>query len=297
MRKKQKKWTVLLMLLLAAFLSIPCIQPVQAATPRLNKTKVTLAKGAQIKLKVSGTKAKVKWSADKRKVATVTSKGVVTAKGKGVARITAKIGKRKLVCRVTVETPKLNKSRLMVNVGKTAALKLTGTKGKARWYTTDASVATVTQKGVVRGVRAGSCRVYAKVNGGTLLCAVSVKNERKPLFESQEECGSGTFYIYFASGTSEGGKIPETYVDSKYHLGYVSYCAYDVDNSVPIRVYLDGRQIDMDYVGFKKQASIPFSGDDMEKGIHTVEMVQFEGNDVSKTVIAYRKAKFRVLYR
>lgn len=176
MRKWFRSTMFLLLIALAMVCAVPQAQDVQAAAPRISKTKVTLVKGKQVKLKVTGTKAKVKWSTDKKKVATVTSKGVVTAKGKGTARITAKVGKKKLVCRVTVEVPKLSKTRLTLTAGKTATLKLTGTTGKVKWYTTDRSIATVTQKGVVRGVRAGNCRVYARVNGRSFLCAVYVKN-------------------------------------------------------------------------------------------------------------------------
>lgn len=178
MNKRNKSIVVaLLSLLLAIALVIPHSQPVEAATPKLSKTKVTLAKGGKTTLKVTGTKKKVKWSSDKKKTATVSKKGMVTARGKGTARITAKIGKKKLVCRVTVETPKLNKSRLTVEAGKTAALKVTGTKSKVKWYSSDRNIATVNQKGIVKGVGVGSCRVYAKANKATLLCVIYVKND------------------------------------------------------------------------------------------------------------------------
>lgn len=72
-------------------------------TVKLNKKKVSLYEGKTVKLKVQGTKKKVKWSSNKKKIATVSSKGKVTAKKKGTAHITAKIGKKKLVCTVTVK--------------------------------------------------------------------------------------------------------------------------------------------------------------------------------------------------
>lgn len=177
MKKHSKIIMLLLVLLVAALSTFPLTTETQAATPKISRTKATLTKGKQLKLKVTGTKKKPKWSSDKKKVATVTNKGVVKARGKGTAKITAKVGKKKLVCRVMVEAPKLNKSHLTVEVGKTATLKVTGTKGKVKWYTSDRNTATVTQKGVVRGIGIGSCRVYAKVNGGTFLCMVYVKNE------------------------------------------------------------------------------------------------------------------------
>lgn len=177
MKKRLKGAVILLLsLLLAVILTLPNSETVQATALKLNKTNITLVKGKQFKLKVTGTKKKVKWSTDKKKVATVNNNGLVKAKSKGTARITAKTGKKKLICRVTVETPKLNKTQLTLNVGGTGKLKLSGTKGKVKWASTDPSVATVTKKGVVRGVRAGNCRIYAQVSGGSFLCVVTVGN-------------------------------------------------------------------------------------------------------------------------
>ena len=73
---------------------------------RLNKKKVTLVVGEKTKLKLKNNKKKVKWSSSKRTVAIVSSKGVVTAKKKGTATITAKAGKKKYTCKVTVKAKK-----------------------------------------------------------------------------------------------------------------------------------------------------------------------------------------------
>ena len=51
---------------------------------------------------MKGTKAKVTWSTSNKKVATV-SKGVVKARKEGTAVITAKAGKKKLTCKITVK--------------------------------------------------------------------------------------------------------------------------------------------------------------------------------------------------
>ncbi len=64
---------------------------------------MTLSVGKTAKLKVKNYKGTVKWSSNKKKTATVSKKGVVTAKKKGTAVITAKAGKKKLKCKVTVK--------------------------------------------------------------------------------------------------------------------------------------------------------------------------------------------------
>lgn len=76
---------------------------VQAASVKLSKSSLTLDVGKSATLKVNGTKSKVKWSSSNKSVATVTTKGKVTAKQAGSATITAKVGKKTLKCKVTAK--------------------------------------------------------------------------------------------------------------------------------------------------------------------------------------------------
>ena len=71
--------------------------------PTLNATKKTLKKGKSFTLKVTGAIGKVKYSTSKKSVATVTSKGKVTAKKKGKAVISVKANGVTLKCNVTVK--------------------------------------------------------------------------------------------------------------------------------------------------------------------------------------------------
>lgn len=74
---------------------------------KLNYVKKTIYEGDIFKLKVSGTKKKVKWTSSNKKVATVSSKGVVKGKSGGedkkICKITAAVGGKKYVCKVTVK--------------------------------------------------------------------------------------------------------------------------------------------------------------------------------------------------
>lgn len=69
---------------------------------KLNKSKLTLQTGKTSKLKLKNTKKKVKWSSKNKKIATVSRKGVVKAVSVGKTTITAKSGKKKYSCKVTV---------------------------------------------------------------------------------------------------------------------------------------------------------------------------------------------------
>lgn len=75
-----------------------------ATTVKLNKRKTTIYVGKTEQLKVKGTKSKVKWSSNKKSVATVSSKGKVKGKKAGTAIITAKVGNKKYKCKVTVKS-------------------------------------------------------------------------------------------------------------------------------------------------------------------------------------------------
>lgn len=106
MRRNVAKTTVVL---LTASLLLPSFVPAETqakAKIRLNYKKLNLQVGQQKKLKVKGTKKKVVWKSSKKKTATVSKKGVVKAIKKGTAKITAKVGKKKLYCTIRVTNPK-----------------------------------------------------------------------------------------------------------------------------------------------------------------------------------------------
>lgn len=76
---------------------------VTVKNPTLNYSKKTLKKGKIFTLKVTGAIGSVKYSSNKKSVASVTSKGKVTAKKKGKAVITAKANGVTLKCQITVK--------------------------------------------------------------------------------------------------------------------------------------------------------------------------------------------------
>ena len=72
------------------------------AAPKVNKRKLTLQVNEKYRLKVKNTKKKIVWSSSKPKVAKVNSKGLVKAKRIGSTKITAKIKKTILTCKLKV---------------------------------------------------------------------------------------------------------------------------------------------------------------------------------------------------
>lgn len=76
-----------------------------ATTIKLNKTSLTLDIGKTYTLKVNGSKLKVTWSSSNKQVATVSTKGKVTAIEEGKATVTASVNKKKYTCKITVKKP------------------------------------------------------------------------------------------------------------------------------------------------------------------------------------------------
>lgn len=76
---------------------------------------------------------------------------------------------------VFASTVKLNKTKLTLNVGETATLKLTGTKKTVTWSSSKKSVATVSKKGKVSAKKEGTATITAKVSGKKYTCKVTVK--------------------------------------------------------------------------------------------------------------------------
>lgn len=104
-----KKLNAALALTLTLALVAPIQTPVtpvavaEAATVKINKTKKTLKVGQTYQLKITGTKKTVKWKSSKKSVASVSSKGKVTAKKVGKTNITATVGGKTLKCKITVK--------------------------------------------------------------------------------------------------------------------------------------------------------------------------------------------------
>lgn len=163
----------LLLFILVLGLIVTNTATIQAAT-KISKKSVTMYVGQTTTLKITGTKIKAKWSSSNKSIAAVNSKGKVTAKKKGKATITAKVGQKKYTCKVTVKNPSLNKTKLSLEKGKTYTLKLNGSKVKS-WTSSDKNIASVDKKGKVTAQKEGNATITAvAANGKKYTCKVSV---------------------------------------------------------------------------------------------------------------------------
>ncbi len=120
----------------------------------------------------------MKWSSSKPSVAAVSSKGVVTAKKAGTAVIKAAIGKYKAVCTIKVKKPTLKVKKTSITIKKGKKIKLGVTvapKAKITFKSSNKKIVKVTDKGIIKGLKKGSCKITVKCNGLTKTIKVKVK--------------------------------------------------------------------------------------------------------------------------
>ena len=163
----------------------------------VNKKKITLYPGADVNygsikikaaVKPKGAKAKLKWKSNKKKVATVNGKGLIKAKKAGKATITVSAGKKSAKVKVTVKKIKkkvskvsVSNSSLSLNKNQTASIKASVAPAKATlkkltYKSSSKNVASVSAKGVVKGLQAGTATITVRaVDGSKKQAKVTVR--------------------------------------------------------------------------------------------------------------------------
>ena len=138
----------------------------------------------------------IKWKSSKKKVATVSKKGVITPKKKGTTNITVTTddGGLTATCKVTVKKKlksfTLSKKKLTLDAGKTYTLKVTRKPSDATegitFTSSNKKVATVSSKGVITAKGRGTATITAKSERGiTVKCKVTVKQPVTSMYISK----------------------------------------------------------------------------------------------------------------
>lgn len=169
------------------------VQKAAVKTTKITTTtkSLTIAKGATYKKLASSiavtpvtSKEKVTYSSSNKKVATVSSKGVIKAKKAGTAKITVKSGKKKVIVTVKVtgvKTTNLSGVPAAKNVSKGKSFKIKAiatpknTDEKITFKSSNKKVATVTSKGVVKGLKKGTATITVQSGSKKMTCKVTVK--------------------------------------------------------------------------------------------------------------------------
>ena len=147
----------------------------EAASIKLNKSKITVSVGETYRLRVSGAQKPPKWKSGNKRIVSVGKKGNVKGISSGTATVSAKVGRKVYKCRVTVESPKISSVKKIVPVGKNFALKLIGTGRHVKWKSSNRRIASVTENGIVKALNPGSVNIIAEVGKSRYLCKVIVR--------------------------------------------------------------------------------------------------------------------------
>ena len=137
----------------------------------------------------NATDKSVIWASSKQSVATVSNTGLVTAVAEGTSTITASAGGKSATCTVTVSkmfievsSVKLNKESLELVEGDSETLIATvlpenATDKTVTWESSDPSVASVDQNGMVIAVAEGQAGITAMIGDKSSFCKVFVSKK------------------------------------------------------------------------------------------------------------------------
>ncbi|MBR1584980.1 MAG: Ig-like domain-containing protein [Clostridia bacterium] len=173
----------------------------------LKKTSVSVVPKKTVKLTVSNSSGQtLKWTTSNKKIAKVSSTGVVTGVALGTAKISVTVnGGKKLTATVKV-IPAINKTSATLTKGDTVKLTITGAgSNKVTWSSSNTSIASVSSSGVVTGgSKTGTATITAKVAGYSLKCKVKVMPKLTiTVNRIAEESIYNTVYVTFHNYTNK----------------------------------------------------------------------------------------------
>lgn len=220
---KQKRFYYTISVILLLFILIPATSVHAAKKVSLSTKNIILVKGQKKTIKLKNTKQRPVWSSKSKAIATVKKTGSykasITAKKKGTTYIYAKVNRKKYKCKVQVETPVLQTASVTLTVGESTSIKLSGTKQKITYKSSDSKIVSVDKNGTATAIAAGNATITLTLTSGKkYTCSVTVaepSSDTVPPSEDTAAVDAGEYSIGQVH-TGDG-----TYYDG----GYVGGCA------------------------------------------------------------------------
>ncbi len=178
----------LISVFLAVFMVVS-LAAVPSSAISLSSSSITLTKGYQTTLSVSGTSKTVTWSTGDKSIATVSSKGKVVGKAPGSTYVYAKVGGNTLKCKVTVVAAKITASSSNVTFskkGETKTITIT-VKGSHSGLTVGTTNKSVASASWVKPVEWDGDKIKIKVTAqgtGTATIKVYLKNYKSTCYKN-----------------------------------------------------------------------------------------------------------------
>ncbi len=171
------------------------VKPGQYIT--LDKTSINMLAGASVKITAeTNVTTKLTYSSNNESVATVNGDGLITARSGGEARITVSGGSASATCMVYVTEPfvTLNKEVVLLTLeeGNDTFQLVADSNFDIEWASSDESVATVSEDGLVKAIGLGEATITATTDttpSSSAECIVKVKGEKLDItiFKDGEE--------------------------------------------------------------------------------------------------------------
>ncbi len=228
--------------LLAVFTAVSFLpKNAEAATVRLDQKNFTLTAGERFTLNIKGTGKKATCTSSNKRIATVTKKGCnVVAKKAGKVTITAKVGNKKLKCKVTVKKapakPYLTATSKTLRVGESFLLIQGQYTDYESTFSYNDHIATIDHAGKVTATGVGTVKVM--VNRGQdsqgryrdYICTINVVAGPAPVCKHQwmdtskfNSKGNGTGAAYILKTVRS-----EAYTEcNKCHTKFLDDAEYD----------------------------------------------------------------------
>lgn len=139
---------------------------------------------------------------------------------------------------------KLNKTKVLLELGQTSQLKVKNTTSKVKWSTSDKKIVKVSNKGVLTAKAVGMAKVTAKVNGKKYACKVTVVDYSGMSIEQKDVISYalqyvGNKYQYGGSSLTKGtdcsGFTMSIYKKFGYNLQHNAYSQLKQTKSVKMK--------------------------------------------------------------
>ncbi len=138
----------------------------------------------------------------------------------------------------SVEAASISAKKKTIAVGTKYRLKVNGTKKTVKWSSSNKKVATVSQKGLVKGIAKGKATISAKVGNKTYKCRITVKaNEFKQKATKIEKLKSGYLHFYPLKVYYANGKL---YYKCRIYNRRASFVKNVTDITLDVEAKVDG---------------------------------------------------------
>lgn len=108
------------------------------------------------------------------------------------------------------------------------------------------------------------------------------------------EMGRGKIIITTPTNNSEDKETPVIYIDDYKGLVQLGLESKNFDSSKSSYIYIDGKLNTIEELGKSSSINLTICEEDLNEGMHKIEVVQFDNNKTSGTPITYKNCNYKI---